>query len=67
MTLEFKEKASIGQQAYLSDRRRKARIPCLKGKAMSNVFLNIKGIVHCEYPSVGYMINQYFSKMFWSM
>lgn len=62
-----KKKASSEQQAYLSDWRSKARMPRLQVKAMLNVFLDIKGIVHHENLPVGYMVNQYFSKIFWSM
>jgi hypothetical protein len=61
MTVEFKDKASsrYSQQAYFSDWNSKARMPCLKVKAMLNVLLDIKGTVHHEYLPVGYMVNQY--------
>jgi hypothetical protein len=31
------------------------------------VYLDIKGIVHHEYLPVGYVVNQYFSRIFWSI
>jgi len=42
-------------------------MPCLQAQTVSNVFLDIKSTVHNEYLPVGYIVNQYFSKMFWSV
>jgi hypothetical protein len=65
--IKKKKKVSSGQQAFLSDRKSKTRMPRLQVKTMLNVFFDIKGIVLHEYLPVGYMVNQYFSKMFWNM